>query len=425
MIPPLFEHQKKVIDDNKLWTGIFTGTGSMKTRTSLELAQGKTLIICEKQGRDDRTFQDNAKKFGINKNITVISKEDFRRDAEILSYFDTVIVDECHNFLGVYPETRQKNHVPIPKTSQLFEKLLWYVQTKKPERFYLLSATPSSKPMHVYAAGVLLGKDWDFFTFRETFYIQRKMGPYRSIWLPKKDKVLKERLALALQKLGYTGALIDFMDVPEQTKLVKYFGLTPAQKDVIKLLKASEADPMAIRTATRTIENGVLYGADIEAVDDITDKIVRKTTHFSSEKIDYIVEKASEFKKMLIFATYTGQIHAIADSLMKEGYKPTIITGKLTDRSTVFKEADASNESILIVQSSISAGYELPSFPVVIYASYSNRVLHKIQGDGRVLRGNALKKNLYVSLVIKGGLDEQCYKTIESGVDFNELVNTK
>lgn len=419
---PLFDHQKKVIEENPLWCGIFTGTGSMKTRTSLELAEGNTLVICEKQGRDDHTFEDNLAKFNIDKKIRVISKEDFRKIWTALPTYDTVIVDEAHHFFGVLPETRQKNHMPIPKTSQLYDGLKQYLKIRRPKRFYLLTATPASKPMHVYAAGTLLGKDWDFNTFRETFYIQKKIGSYRSIWLPKRDKILKERLAEALKKLGYTGGLSDFMDVPEQTEIVKHFSLSENQKQAIKELQGSQADPMAVRTATRTIENGVLYGAEIEAVSEKKDRVVRKTTHYHSEKIGYIIEKASEFPKMLVFAAYTGQVHAIADALMKAGYKAVIVTGERQDRSTVFKEADKAEECILVVAASISAGYELPSFPVVIYASYSNRVLHKVQGDGRVLRGNALKKNLYISLVVKGGLDEQCYKTISSGIDFNEMV---
>lgn len=421
---PLFEHQEKIIKENKLWAGLFTGTGSMKTRTSLELAEGRILIICEKQGRDDRTFESNAVKFNIKKDFKVISKEDFRRDWESLPQYDTVIIDEAHNFFGVSPDTRQEDYIQIPKTSQLFDGLKNYLRNKRPKRFYMLTATPAVKPMHVYALAVLFGKEWNYFDFREKYYFQKKVAAHKFVWIAKNNDLLKDRLAEIVNKFGYTGGLSDFMDVPEQTYLTKYFKLTDEQKNSIKELRRSNADPMAVRSYIRTIENGVLYGNEIVKVSEKRDKLVGSKKTFSSEKIDYIIERASEFKKMLIFASYTAQVEAIAEALKKEGYDYVkAITGQ-TDRSEVFKMADRSDKSILVVQSSISAGYELPSFPVVIYASYSNRVLHKIQGDGRVLRGNALKKNLYLSLVVKGGLDEQCYNTVSSGVDFNEKIMT-
>ena len=40
MIPPLYEHQKKIIKENKLKCGLFLGTGASKTRTALEMAAG-------------------------------------------------------------------------------------------------------------------------------------------------------------------------------------------------------------------------------------------------------------------------------------------------------------------------------------------------------------------------------------------------
>ena len=44
----LYEHQLKIITDNRKKTGIFLGTGSGKTLIALSLARGKTLIIAPK-----------------------------------------------------------------------------------------------------------------------------------------------------------------------------------------------------------------------------------------------------------------------------------------------------------------------------------------------------------------------------------------
>ena len=51
---PLYEHQKKVLLEDKHRCGLFLGTGAAKTRTALCLAEGKTLVVCPKQQREDK-----------------------------------------------------------------------------------------------------------------------------------------------------------------------------------------------------------------------------------------------------------------------------------------------------------------------------------------------------------------------------------
>jgi superfamily II DNA or RNA helicase len=180
---------------------------------------------------------------------------------------------------------------------------------------------------------------------------------------------------------------------------------------------------MSTRTKIRTIENGCLYGTEVEQVDEKTDRMVRGSKTFSSEKIDYILERAEEFPKILIFANYTAQVHAIKEALEKEGYNVLTLTGETADRSTVVERAEKAEACIVIAQSGISAGYELKSIPCVIFASKSNKFLDYDQGLGRVLRADALKKNLYIHLVVKGGYDEDCHDTIMSGKDFQEKIH--
>lgn len=419
-IPPLFEHQQKIINDDPKWCGIFHGTGGAKTRTSLELAKGLTLIVVPKQQREDKTFEMNAHRFGIDTYIRVMSKEDFRRDWKTLPPYDTLIIDECHNMLGVLPDTKTVKGASVPRTSQLFEALSDYTLKYPPKRFYLLSATPAPKPMSVWALGTLLGREWNYFDFREKYYIQRKIG-FRSIWLPRNTSELKQRLADLIRSLGYVGKLEDWFDVPEQTFKTVHCELTIQQKVALKQLEKTEADPMAKRARQRTIENGILYDTEIQSKGRI-DKMVKVTKQFDSQKIDYIIERAEEFPKMLIFANYIGQINQIAIELRGKGYKVLTLTGETKNRATVISEAEEGDACIVIAQSGISAGYELKSFNVVIFASKSYRYLDYIQGIGRVLRADALKKNLYINLVIKGGMDEACHKAIESGMDFQERI---
>lgn len=418
---PLYEHQKKIIQDNRLKCGLFLGTGASKTRTALHLAEGSTLIICPKQQREDKTWQNENEKWGTNKSITVISKEDLRKDWESLPNYTTVIIDECHNNLGVLPQYVQKKGVQYPKTSQIFEATQKYLARCSPKRLYLLSATPVPKPMSMWAIGTLLGQKWDFSKFRETYYTEIRMGGNHRIWVPKKSDEIKQRLADLVKKFGYTGGLNDFFDVPEQTHKVVEIDLCAEQKRAVIEMSLSEADALVRRARLRTIENGVLYGKKIEQLDGKTDKMTNKTTIYKSNKIDYILERAVEFPKLLIFANYTAQINEIARHLRLEGYKVSTLTGETKDRTFIRKVDDSPEPHIIVAQCSISSGYELPSFPCVIYASKSWRYVDFEQSLGRVLRANHLKKNLYIHLVVKG-CDKDCHDTIMSGQDFQEKL---
>lgn len=420
MTLPLYEHQKKIIKENKLKCGIFTGTGSAKTRTALEMAEGTTLIICPKQQREDRTWQRNAEEFNIKCTMTVISKEDLRKCWETLSAYDTVIIDEVHNNLGVLPHYIQRKGVQIPKTSQIFEATQKYLKKHPPKRLYLCSATPVGKPLNLWAIATLLGEDWDFYRFREKYYKEIRIGQ-RRIWIARQDDITKQRLAELVQKFGYTGALQDFFDVPEQTHRTVEIELSGAQKKAVAEMTFNEADPLIRRARLRTIENGVLYGKKIETGHGKVEYMTKETIIYPSKKIDYILERAEEFPKLLIFANYTAQINEIARILQEEGYTVSTLTGKTEDRVNLIQNAEKALKHIVIVQSSIGSGWELPSFPCVIYASKSWRYVDYEQSLGRVLRANHLKKNLYIHLVVKG-CDMDCHKAIMSGQDFQEKL---
>jgi hypothetical protein len=319
------------------------------------------------------------------------------------------------------PAYVQRKGIQIPKTSQIFEATQKFLVKHNPKRLYLLSATPVPKPMSMWAIGTLLGQTWDFYRFREVYYTEIRMGGARRVWMPKKSDEIKQRLADLVQRFGYTGGLNDFFDVPEQTHKVVEIDLSGEQKKAVIDITFSEADPLVRRARLRTIENGVLYGKKIEELEGKIDKMTNQTTLFKSHKIDYILERALEFPKMLIFANYTAQIHEIEKHLKAEGYNVSTLTGATKDRTFIKKVNDSPEPHIIIAQSSISSGYELPSFPCVIYASKSWRYVDYEQSLGRVLRANHLKKNLYIHLVVKG-CDKDCHDTIMSGQDFQEKL---
>ena len=260
-----------------------------------------------------------------------------------------------------------------------------------------------------------------FFAFRSKYYTEVRMGQ-RRIWIAKKDKATKDKMAELVKNFGYTGSLNDWFDVPAQTHKTVKIELGDEQKVALKELLSTEADPLVRRARQRTIENGVLYGKQVEVISAKQDQMTSKTTIYPSKKIDYILERAEEFPKLLIFANYKAQIRQIAQTLEKEGYRVSELTGETKDRTFIEKVDKSDNPHIIVAQSSISSGYELPSFPCVIYASKSWRYVDYEQSLGRVLRSNHLKKNLYIHLVVDGA-DSDCHDAILSGQDFQERLN--
>lgn len=408
----IYKHQLDIIQEDPVKTGFWLGTGSGKTLIALSLARGKTLVICPKTQKEDRNWEREAQKNKLHVDLTVISKENFRRDAHVLPKFDTVIVDEAHTCLGVTPNTRQKNKKIIPRTSQLFEALEEYVTRNKPDRFYLCTATIMRSPMTVWGAAKLLGLDWDFYEFRHAFYVKLPM-PGREVYSPKTDSETKDRLAAAVRKIGYVGRLEDYFDVPDQTYKTIHLELTLKQKARIKEMALEYPEPIVRVGKIHQIENGILSGDEFSAPE-----------YFDNAKIDTLLDLALEFPRMVVFAKYTAQIESIEEALTQKGYKVIKLTGATVDRGEAIREANASPECIFLAQAQISAGWELPEYPVMVFASRTYSFVDHDQAIGRIQRANNIKKNLYINLVVRGGVDEAVDKCISMKQDFNERLYT-
>ncbi len=404
----LREHQQIIVDDNRKKTGIWYGCGGGKTLTALHMACGRTLVICPKIVRDEKVWEKEADHVVHVDEMVVVSKEDFKRDVQTLitQQWDTLIVDEFDRCGGVTPNTRWRNKKEIPKTSQIFEALQLFVNTVKPSRLYLLTATITRSPFVVWGAGVILGKKWDWYKWREAFYVKLPMGPRIVAYAPKRDKATNERLANAIKTLGYIGTLEDWVDVPDHVYKTHRVPLSNEQNERIRGLKHIYYTP-AIREKTHQIENGVLVGNRF-----ITSE------RFKTKKMDIILDYVLQFPKILIFALYSEQIQSIKDMLEKEGIKVYVLDGKTKNKGGITAEAEASDRAVVIAQAQISAGYELPSFRCTIFVSTSKSFVDMVQAKGRTLRMNNIKMNCYVN-IISGDVDKLAFKCVKSGVDFH------
>lgn len=433
----LYAHQQKIIKEDPLQCGLWLGTGSGKTRIALLLARGSTLVVAPKTQVEDKNWEreylslatmdmSNGSEEATWKlndvDLTVISKETFRRDAHLLPRFDTVIVDETHTCLGVRPNTRQVNRKAVPDASQLYEALQTYLKRTKPTRLYLCTASIMKSPFTVWAAGTLLGKKWDFYKFRDTFYIPLPM-PGRPVYAPRRDSKLKDKLAKLAQSIGYVGRLEDYFDVPEQTFITKHIELTSKQVNRIKALRLEYPDPIVRIGKIHQVENGVLAGDEFN-----------EPEMFDNGKEEAILEYALQFPRMVVFAKYTAQIAKIGRLLMEEGYQVRTLEGGTKDRGRMLAEANAMKECIFIVQAQISAGWQLGKtkghpeyfdYNCMVFASRTYSLVDYTQGIGRILRADNLKKNLYINLVVKGGVDEAVDKSLANKQDFDERLYLK
>ena len=80
---------------------------------------------------------------------------------------------------------------------------------------------------------------------------------------------------------------------------------------------------------------------------------------------------------------------------------------------------------VLLVNAAVSEGWELSTCPLMIFYSYDFSLVNYIQMLGRIQRANNIKRNTYISLVIKDTIDEAIYKKIQKREDFHINIYAK
>lgn len=405
----LYKHQQDLLDAGHTQRLVAFGCGAGKTRAVLELCRkvgGDILVVAPKTQVQDQTWEREAVKMGWNAPMTVISKESFKKHAPKR---DILVIDEAHFAAGVLAQTRYKDKIEIPRTSQVFESVVAYVKMHKPKAVYLATATPFPSPMALWAYARIFGEDWDYFAFRRKFYIfVPNIG--RGVWLPKRDEESKALLQALAGKFSSFGRLEDLFDVPPQVDKDVHVGLSGKQKRFGKGLPLIWPDPLIRIGKSHQLEQGILDGDE-----------------FEEWKSDEIIELAKEFDKLLVFARYTGHIDMLEKKLRKTFKKKDILVldGRTRDRRELIEKAeDKKRSTIVIAQSQVSTGYELPSFRCTIFASMSYSYIDYEQARGRTLRANALAKNVYVHLTA-GDIDKRVLVCVREKRDFNERLFAK
>lgn len=443
----LYAHQQQVVDEkdraDRKFFGNWRGTGSGKTRSTVAIAEGVTLVVCPKKQFEDKIWEIEWKFQGKDEALLfVVSKEKFKsavQKKEFLSLtggkqVNTLIFDEAHKFAGVSADMKQKNYEKIPVFSGFFVAAMQYIQTTKPQRIHPLTATPTPTPLALWAFGTILGHDWDFKKFRECFYYETEIRGHTR-WLPKFrrkawpkskpevkafiEREKKESIALAAktkEMIGYIGKLEDWNDVPDQVFKPHYVGTTSMQEEKYKELKTLYPDPLVQVGKRQKLEQGLFDHIELQPDGTIKQWIER----IPENKSEVIEEYLGEFRKIIIFARYTEQIDMYKEYFQKKNICDVfVLDGRTKDTKVVTDAAKASEDYILIAQSEVSSGWELPHCPCVIFASMDYSYVNYDQALGRVQRANNIKKNTYIYLLAGKG-DELVKQVISEKEEFSE-----
>lgn len=383
----LFEHQRKLIDAFPRKHVLVWGTGTGKTRTSIELAKKAVapfIVICPKALKGN--WKNEIKKWG-GQEALVLSKEEFRRDFEKIGYYKCIIVDEAHHFFGM--------------NSAMSRTLLKYIKTHNPPHLYLLTATPyRSSPWDIYRMCEIMGRKMNYLSFRREFFVEVRMG-YRMVPIARND--IDWKLSELVRMVGSTVSLEDCVDVPEQVFETRYFELTKNQEVAINML--TDIQPVVRFTKEHQIAGGTLKG------DGYTEDHV-----IVSDKMHHMLDMVETSNRMIVVCRYNNEINVLTEQIQRRypGIHVAKITGEVSgeERHATIEYLKHASNYVLLVNAACSEGWELPDCPLMVFYSYDFALKNYIQLLGRIQRIHNIKKNTYLSLVVKGTIDERIFTTI-------------
>lgn len=270
------------------------------------------------------------------------------------------------------------------KRSQCAEKLYNYIKANPQAHVLLLTATPvRSTPWNLHTLLVYLGnyvpfKEWreKYFYLTQPRFLSRPTYFPRPGWQKMMQEVIDRHATVALMK--------DMVDE-----------LPPETYEVINL-KPPE------------YEKNDEWEAAKQFVED----------HLSEqhEKVKAITSISKGYRKAVLVVHYREQIDELRKKLLSER-EVFVLDGRTTDVERVIADAENSDECFFIIQSSVGAGFEIPSFSCMIFVSQSYSVRNYVQMKARIRRINALKPVIYYHL-LGGKCDKMIYGSIQDGKDF-------
>lgn len=270
------------------------------------------------------------------------------------------------------------------KRSKCAEKLYNYIRQNPQAHVLLLTATPvRSTPWNLHTLLVYMAKYIPFKEWRDKyFYLDQPRYMSRPGYFPRP---------------GWQKMMQEVIDANATVALMKDMvgELPPETYEIIKIKPPVYEKNEEWESSKQFVEDHLLEQAG---------------------KYKEIESISKGYRKVVVVAHYRNQIDALSKKL-SAGRETFILDGRTGSVEDVIAAAEASDECYFIIQSSVGAGFEIPSFSCMIFASQSYSVRNFVQMKARIRRINALKPVIYYHL-LGGKCDKLIYESIKEGKDF-------
>lgn len=384
----LYPHQRKLLEEKPSKHLLAFGTGCGKTATAIALVDEQelnALVVVPKSlvdnwGREIKKWSNGKGKF------TVISKENFKKKYKEFDV-NCFVVDECHHFSGY--------------KSQLYKAALDFIKIKNIQYVYALTATPyRSTPFNIFALGNILGRNWNWYKFNNTFFTMIKRGPRK--WPVLKKEIygvpVKDYIAKLVKSLGSVVSMSEVVDIPEHVWIREDFTPNSEQKKACSELLDSTA--IARLSKVYQILNGSLKGDGYS-----------EDKYFKCEKFDRALELVEENDKIAVICRHTLELERFKDAIKDR--RVFILNGQTPkeERDKLIQEFNNSEKCVILIQAKVAEGYNLYT-PIMMFYSLDWGLVEWTQMIGRPVRLDHLKSVVYINLVYKDTVDEAVYDNV-------------
>lgn len=278
------------------------------------------------------------------------------------------------------------------KRSQCTTKLYDYIKRNPETPVLLLTATPiRSTPWNLHTLLTYIGRYIDWKEYRQKFFtLEHKPFIPRPAWFPAIG--WQRDIQPLLEKNSVFALMVDIIP-PDKV---------PVEVEEIIKLKAPD------------YEKNVEWEASKQFAED--HRLEQHKKHNTIKSI------ARGYRKVVVVAHFRDQIDELRKELSKER-SVYVLDGRTTNPSEVINAAKADGECYFIIQAAVGAGFNIPEFPVMIFASQGYSTRNYVQMKGRIKRGDDLikskgRKKLMYYFLQGGKCDRMVYNSIQMGKDF-------
>ena len=346
----------------------------------LKLRKNKKALVIAPKGIQKK-WKNDLKEWEVN--ADVCSSDAIKKMN--LDIYKAIVVDECHNF-----------------SSSLFDKgrsqrstvLYNFIKNNKNACILLISATPiRSKPENLHTLMCYLGIYWPINEFRAEFlHLTDKFG--RLHYEPNHD--WRKKIRPYLEKYAHIVLMSDQVDVPYHIYETINIEWTKKQETELKLQEYQE--PISEWHARHRLEQG-------------------------DKKWNVLSKILDGNRKVVVVCYYLDQIEYYKNKIGKNR-QVFVMTGSTKDQGQIVKEANESDDCILLIQSSLGMGFDLDKFSVMVFASLSFSYVSLVQMKARINRIHNLHENKYIYLT-GGKCDKAVKKQLDLGKDFDPIEYMK